>query len=162
MATFQMAMKMRYIYAPPKVKKTKRFGLEQFTHRPPPGQYQFCRWDLEMLQVAPRYLSAIVTSLFHRILCSLQVLLWNCHPMSRPLPLVTQHVAGDDRGSLTTYWGFNVAKSKRNRGQVYKTRNGKPVGARAIKPSRGEGCRFKCHTDISSDRELITFRSKES
>ena len=93
MATFQtqMAMLMRHNHAPQKVKETKRFGFEQFTSPlspQSPGQYQFCCWDLEMLQVAPRYHSATVTSRIvlsiQQILCSLQVLLWNHHPMSIP------------------------------------------------------------------------------
>ena len=79
--------------------------------------------------------------------------------MSRPLPLVTQ--PRDNRGSLTTYWGFNVVKHKWNLGELYKTKKGKPVRARAIKPGCGEVCRFKCHTNISSDREFITFSSKD-
>ena len=47
-----------------------------------------------MLQIAPRYLSATVTLgtvlSLHQVLCRLQALLWNDHPMSRPLSLVTQ------------------------------------------------------------------------
>ena len=75
---------------------------------------------------------------------------------------MTHQVAGDNRGSLTTYSGFKVVKHKCNLGQVYKIKKGKPVRVRATKPGCGEVCRFKCHTKISSDREIITLSSKES
>ena len=70
-------------------------------------------------------------------------------------------MTGDNRGRLTTYWGFNVVKHKWNLSELYKTKKGKPVRARAIKPGCGEVCRFKCHTNISADREFITLSSKD-
>ena len=43
---------------------------------------------------------------------------------------------------------------------MYKTKKGKPVRARAIKPGFAEVFRFKCHTNISSDKENYYLKFK--
>ena len=146
-------------YSPPKVKKTKLYDVEQFT-TPPSTR------PIPILQMGPEDAISSTPISFSDSNVKVNSLI-TLSPLQSPGSVVESPShpqtsapcdtpRGRRRQRQPDNWGFNVAKRKRNLGQEYKSRTGKPVRARVIKPGCGEGCRFKCQTNIiSSHREEI-------